>query len=66
LPNYDGMSITRSIITELGLFAGLFGILSGLLGGTLLFWRKQYLIISFQVLALIYGAFLLTFGTLSY
>jgi hypothetical protein len=60
------MSITRSIITELGLFAGFFGILAGLLGGTLLFWRKQYLIISFQVLALIYGAFLLTFGTLSY
>jgi hypothetical protein len=66
LPNYDGMSITKSIITEISLFAGLFGILCGLLGGTLLFWRKKYLIISFQILALVYGAFLLTFGTLSY
>jgi hypothetical protein len=40
LPNYDGMSITRSTISELSLYAGFFGIICGLLGGLILFYRK--------------------------
>lgn len=65
LPAFNGIDYSRSMISELSLFSGLFAIINGIIGALVIFTRKPYFIWSFSIMSLVIGAFLITAGTVS-
>lgn len=65
LPATDKQSLSRNLITEMSLWAGVFGILTGVIGCLAVKYNKMHYICSFSCLALFIGVLLITAGSLN-
>ena len=65
LPEPDGLNYTRSVVAELSLWAGLFSIITGILGFLSITYGKIHYTCSFVVLSFIIGVLLIVAGSLN-